>query len=857
MSPLPLNTPGPRTRADARDEGRDAPTGRRLRDVRAALVWMRLFVLLIAMIVPTVASAQAPVAAEGLVTRVTVEGTRRIDEAVVLAAIGLRRGERLTPEKVRRDLKAVHGTGFFRDVRFELVPEGEGYALVVIVEEKPAVREVLVEGSRRIKEEDVREVLDIRSFSVLNQAAVNTSIQAVRDLYMEKGFYLAEVQARIEPVADDQVDVVFDIVEGRKVLVQSIEFTGNDNLPDSRIKRFLQIKEGGFLPWLSSAGTFRRDLLEADAQTVSAVYLEEGYVDVQVQPPNVYLSPDKRYIFITYHVDEGQQYDIGAVDAMGDFDESEGLTKQAVMEIIAGRPVHQIQEEQWREVEERRRLINLNVDFEGRGPSLDEGDVFKFSEVHRVMAAIESLYQDQGYAFVNVVPLTDPDPERQVVNVTFAIERGEKVRIGRIHITGNDPTFDKIVRREILINEGDIYRGSLIQASRMRLQRLGFFNEVNVSTPRGDGPDVLDLNLQVSEQPTGSFSLGMGYSNLESFVLTANVSKNNFLGLGYNMAAAINWSGLRQQGNLSFFDPHFLDSRWNLSISLYSISRSFQLDEFQRGGSLGVGRYLDARNDVELRFTYTMEDVGLNNIDPYRRRMLGGELYRNGLTSSIGINFQVDKRNNRIFPTQGWLASASSSLAGGFRLDDDRLLSLFGGDFNFMEHRFNVRFYQPIVPNSDLLVFRVNSTVGILHSTDGTILPFIHRYRAGGINSVRGYNWFSLGPFERAPATEDPTRADDKIIVGGSKTWVNNFELEMPLIRQAGIKAVVFFDAGNAFGDPWEQGPFNPLALRSAYGAGLRWQSPIGPLRFEYGIPINPREDERRSVFDFSIGSFF
>src|SRR5690606_18523013 len=208
---------------------------------------------------PADAWAQAPVPAEGTVTQVRVEGTRRVDEAVVLAAIGLRAGEQLTPEKVRRDLAAVYATGFFEDVRFELVPDGGGVALIVIVDEKPAIREVQLTGASRVSEEDVREVIDVRAFSVLNQAALDDSVEAIRELYVEKGYYLADIEAQIIPVNDDQVDVRFTIVEGRKVLVQSIEFTGNEHIPDSRIKRFLGIREAGFLPFLTSAGTFQRD----------------------------------------------------------------------------------------------------------------------------------------------------------------------------------------------------------------------------------------------------------------------------------------------------------------------------------------------------------------------------------------------------------------------------------------------------------------------------------------------------------------------------------------------------------------------------------------------------------------------
>jgi outer membrane protein insertion porin family len=809
-------------------------------------------------------AAMPPVPAEGTVSGVSVEGPRRIEEAAVLAAIGLRKGEELTPEKVRRDLRSVYALGFFDDVVVETLVEDDGVRVVFLVEEKPSVREVKIEGEKKIDEDDIREALDVRAFNVLNEATLRENRNAIRDLYVEKGYYLVDIDVTTEVVGDDQVDVVFNIKENRKVLVQRVDFTGNDHIPSSKIKRFMQIREGGFVPWLTSSGTFKRELLDADKQTVAAVFLEEGYIDVQVDPPKVYLSPDKRYIFISYHIVEGEQYDIGALDAVGDFVEDEGLTQEAVMQIIAGRQVADVQEEQWRDAEERNDRLFA---FEREGSKLTPGEVFRSSSLQMVRASIESFYQDQGYAFVNVVPLTDTHVEERLVDVTFQVEKGEKFRIGKINITGNQPTFDKVVRREIQIVEGDIYRGSLIRASQSRLERLGFFDEVNISTPRGDGRDVLDFNVQVSEQPTGSFSLGMGYSNLESVVITANMSKNNFLGLGYVMSAAINYSKLRKQGNLSFLDPYFLDTRWTFKIDFFSIDRQFQrvyqgqADEFQRGGSFGVGRYLDKRDDMQLRVDYTIEDVGLNNIDAFRKRMFGGDLYRNGLTSTLGLSFNVDKRNNRIFATQGLFASASTALSGGLRLNDDQVLSLLGGDFNFIESKVNVRYFQPLIPNTDQLVFRVNATFGHLASTDGRIVPFIHRFRAGGINSVRGYNWYSLGPTMRLVASDDPVRADDKIPVGGNQIWVNNIEIEQPIVRSAGINGVVFFDAGNAFGDPLgiEQVPVwkYPSQLRFAYGMGVRWRSPIGPLRFEYGIPVAPRDDERRGVFDFSIGSFF
>ncbi|MBT3217806.1 MAG: outer membrane protein assembly factor BamA [Proteobacteria bacterium] len=815
---------------------------------------LRMLILTMMLLLAMPVYAAPPVPASGRITRVAVQGTKRIEEAAVLAAIGMRQGELLTAEKVRRDLKSVYGTGFFRNVIVESVAEGDGVAVVFLVEEKPAIRDVKYEGNKKIDDDDIEEALNLRAFSVLNEAEVKKNISQIRDLYVEKGFYLVDIDVETVAVTDDSVELTFRIQENRKVIVQRVDFTGNDNLPASKIKRFLQIKEGGFAPWLTNTGHFRRDYLESDRQTVSAVFLEEGYVDVRVEQPKVYLSPDKRYIFVSYHIDEGEKYKIGSLDVEGDFAPEEGLTKEAVLEVIGGRKVADIQDELWR-VEEGKKARPRSL--EAKGPHMLSGDDFKYSAVHMVMSAIADLYSDQGYAFVNVVPYTNPNPEDTTVDITYDIEMGEKVRIGRINITGNDPTFDKVIRREILINEGDIYRGSLIRASRVRLERLGFFEEVNISTPRGDGENVLDVNVGVIEQPTGSFSLGLGYSNLENFVLTGNVSKNNFLGLGYIMSAAANISGLRRQGNISFVDPHFLDSKWTFSIHGFSITREFALNEYQRGGSVAIGRYLDERDDILLRAEYTMEDVGLTSLDAFRMRLLGGELYRNGFTSSIGLSLSVDKRNNRLFPTQGVFASASTAMAGGFRINDDKVLSIMGGQFNFVESRFNFRFYQPLIKDSDQLVLRFNSSLGWIVSTDGMPIPFIHRYRAGGINSVRGYNWYSLGPTIRSLQNEDPVRADDSLIVGGTQTWTNMLELEAPIIRAAGISGVVFFDAGNAFGDPYGGDNINPAHLRMAYGMGVRWRSPMGPMRFELGIPIKPREDEKKSVFDFSIGTNF
>ncbi len=826
----------------------------------------------------------APGAAVGRVASIQVTGLRRLEEAVIRAAVQTHVGDNLGAWMIQRDIQAIYGTGVVDDVRVDVSPAADGAGVVVTyeVDEKSAVREVKIEGNKKIDEDSLREAIDIIGFEVLNETQVQSNVAAIRAKYTEKGYYLVRVEPKITPVGRDQVDLTFVITEGRKVLVRAIEITGNENLSDRKIRRFLQTKQAGPLGWLTNTGAFKEESLENDTQIVRQLYLEEGYVQVKVDPPKVYLTPDKRAITISVHVEEGPQFQLGEIRVEGDFVPEQGLTPAAAMEIVAGETARTVRQRYERakkkagdgplpEGWEKGRDGWLS--FNERHPPLKRGDTFKLSTLQAAMSELSDLYGDAGYAFPNVTPIDDADVEAKIVDFTLQVEKGDRYRLGRIDITGNDPTFDKVVRREIPINEAEIFKKSAVTEARARLDRLGYFEEVkieytNVKRGEGESPGSLDLAVDVSEQPTGSFSVGAGFSNLENFMFTGNVSKNNFLGLGWTMRAELNLSRKRQQWNLSFFDPYFLDSRWTLSVDTFSIARQYIEDEYQRGGSLSVGRYLDRRDDVRLAATYTFQDTGLSTIDPYKQSLLGGDLFRNGLTSTLGMNLSVDKRNNRVNATRGILASASAELTGGFRINDEEVLSLLGGDFNFAEFKGNFRYYYPVSPKGDWLIFKYNGTLGAIMSTDGTVVPYIHRNRAGGINSVRGYDWYSLGPAIRTTGydsgyrssfsgSDDPVSSEDRLVVGGNQIWVNNFELESPIIKAAGISLVTFFDAGNAFGDPWGEGYINPLELRYSYGFGVRWLSPMGPLRFEWGFPINPLEDERKSVFDFSIGSLF
>ena len=830
-----------------------------------------------------------PVEVSGHIAQVQFSGLRRVEEAAMMAAIGMRVGELVSAGKIRRDLVNIYDSGFIDDVRVDVSPaEGppvHGQRQVIVtftVVEKPAIRDVIISGNKKIDEDGLREVIDIPPFVVLNQADITENIARMRDKYLEKGFYLVEIDPIIHEVGEDTVELEFKVKENKKVRVQRIDIVGNENVPDRKLKKFMQTKEAGVMPWLSSKGVFNEALLQADTAMLQQVFQEHGYADVKVEPPTTYLSRDKRFVYATVHVTEGVKYKIGRISIDGDFDPEKGLSKEAVRRVLEGTSAKEVR--LWYDKAKRKAAKDSDdenpppkqgwdrkrpafLDLERNKP-VRTGDDYKLSTIMVARAQLADLYGEEGYAFANISPVPTTHPEDAVVDLNFSISKGERMWIGRIDITGNDPTFDKVIRREIPINEGELYSTSKINDAQMRLNRTGYFESVALSTPKSTEEQTLDMKVDVTSQPTGSFSIGAGFSSIENFMFTANVQKNNFLGLGYVMAAAAQLSGYRQTANFNIYDPYFLDSRWTLRMGAYLMQEQFVETKVSRGLNFGVGRYLDARDDHKLELTYAISGTTQPNLAVFKTRLYGGELFDDGTSSTGGLSYTLDKRNNRLQATKGYLGQLSGTLTGGWRTGDDKVMSLFGGDFNYYQLQANLRTYYPLV-KSHALVFKYNVSLGHMGSTDGRIIPWIHRYQVGGMTTIRGYDWYSLGPSIRASGyrqgsshftwtgSDDPTAADDRLVIGGVRSWVNNFEVEASIVRQAGISAVIFFDAGNAYGDVWGRGAIDASDLRAAYGFGIRWFSPMGPLRFEWGFPIDPRSDERGVVFDFSMGSMF
>ena len=798
-----------------------------------------LCLLLIASLLPSGAAAHHSVGQ--VVREIRVEGNSKVETEAILDNVDIAPGDRLRVEAVQRAIRDIYRLRYFKDVRVEAEdsPEG-GIVLVIKVREKPAVREVVLEGNKKVTTDDIKEVMTIKPFSILDEARVRSTQRKIEELYLDKGFFLAEVETTLEGGSNNEVTVKYTVREGRKVLVKQIDIVGNDALTDGYIKQRLQTKGAGILPGIGQAGTYRREVLETDTEIIAYLYSAFGYVDVQVSQPEVFLSPDKRWVYATIHVEEGEQYRVGTIEVQGDpldvREDGHVVPFDELMELVKTTP----------------------------------GEVYNRIQVAEDVQRLVDRYSSEGYAFANVIPLPRQDRERKVIDLVFDVQKGNVIYLEDVVITGNLATWDKTIRREVALIEGSVFRGSEIERTRRRLERLGYFEDIKITTPRGVDADTLDLAIDVTEKPTGTFSLGAGFSSVESFVFTANVSRANFLGLGYTMALSANLSlgrNLRERGlfrgensqqNISFqiFDPYFLDSRWTASLSVFAINRTYLLSEFSRGMNIAFGHYLDKGNDdAQFSLRYGVETVGLTALRPAQKQAYGGQLYRSGTKSSLTASLIIDKRDNRIAPTKGWYFTTSAELAGGFRISEDQVLNILGGDFRFARLQLNLRGYYPL--GTPLVVARANFSLGWISSLDGTLVPFTERYRSGGINSIRGFSPLSLGPQIRHLVNSDPVHSARSSAIGGTFSLVTNLEIEFPVIPPAQVRGVVFFDLGNAFGGLYGNEAPRLDEVRLSAGFGIRWRSPMGPLRFEWGFPIGRKPGERSQVFEFTIGSFF
>lgn len=797
-------------------------------DARPRLAWplSAAVALALALAAPAARAEDGPP-----IAAVEVEGNRRVEADAVRAAVS-RKGTPLDLKKLDGDVRALMRLGFFDDVVVELTGPRDAPVLVFRVSERPTVKEATIVGNDELSKDDLKDTVEVKPFSMLDPVAIKKDVKKIQEKYVEKGYFLAEVTWRLEELPDNQVAVRYVVNERAKVMVKEIRFLGNRRVSAETLKAAMLTQEGGMLAAFTSAGTYREDMFQRDLAVLSGVYLDQGYINAKIGKPAIALSPDKRDLFITIPVEEGEQYTLGKLSFGGQL-----LGEEARLQ----------------------KLLQSK-----------SGQLFSRSRIGADLFAVGDVYKDLGYAYANVTPLTSLDPEKRIVDVTFEVQPGQKCRFERIEIIGNDKTRDKVIRRELRIYEGEYYGATPIKQSKTRVTALGFFETVEISTKKGSAEDLIVATVEIKEKATGSFQLGAGYSSYENFILTGQISQQNFLGWGQTLSLNVQWSSLRQLGQIQFVEPYFLDTRWTFAFDVYATESYYST--FSRravGGNMtwgyelsGLARwwpYAKRLEDMRIFATYKNEYVNVTGSSLVTA--LANSQLRSGTTSSLTLAWQWDKRDNRLFPTSGFYASASAELAPPVLAPS----GLFGEKVNlFSRYALDLRGYQPVIWG---VVARGKLTMGLIRNWDTSKdVSVSERFYIGGINSVRGYRFYSIAPREQVPCdTVDPVRSTTCAVAqGGNKQVIINLELEFPLAASAGIKGVVFADAGNVFASGRWDDPSVPYSLYRSVGFGFRWTSPIGPLRFEWGIPLDRRKDQRSGAytdqaldFQFTIGNFF
>ncbi len=792
----------------------------------------------------TLPTSEAEQVAGQPILAIEVAGNRRVTREDILSYLRERVGTAFDPGTLRQDVRELWNSGFFDDVEVDLTRADEGVVLRFLVRERPSIQRIEIEGNDKIDDEDIEEGIELRKDTILSPAAVARSIQKIRDLYAEKGYFLAEVESEIIPQKNNEVVVKLTVTEHGAVTVKRVTFIGNDHVSDRELREVMLTGKESILRF-GSGGPYRQDAFERDIAMLSALYYDRGYLEVAVATPRVMLTPDRSGIEISITIEEGPRYRIRQLRV---YERGEG---GAEVEPING----------------RRHLRNL--------VRAQPGDYFNRAELLEDLQAIRTMYRDHGFANVEASPETRLDEARHEVDVVVPVVRGPLVRFERIEFRGNTKTRDRVLRRELEVEEGQPFHETNLEDSRKRITALGYFERVDVSTEEGSAPDRLRVYIEVTERPTGTFQVGVGFSSIENFIATAQVQQANFFGHGQNVSLQGQISGLRRQANLQFIEPYLLNSRFSMSVDLFDQLRIYtDFAQSSLGGALTFGYPLiEPKLAASLTYTGTYDEVSTENqstffgtssgISVFRRLPLAN-LFNDGFTSSVRPAITLDTRDNRLFPTAGVYLRGSTELA----------TSVLGSENQFLRHRGIARFYFPLPKK---IVLKLNLEAGHVTSPTADGVPIFARFFLGGILDLRGYRFRTVGPRLPLTSSTDPNSAPytGGANIGGNLMYVQNLELEFPIVESLNVRGVIFTDAGNAWNleqnyceaaqgnaipavqQPCFDGLSTLARMRTSYGAGFRWFSPMGPLRFEWGFPIRRLPTEEPRVFEFTIGNFF
>jgi outer membrane protein insertion porin family len=800
------------------------------------------------------------------VDSIVVEGNRRVEAATIRSYFKAGPGGRLDAQIIDDAYKALYATGLFQDVRISQA----GGRIVVTVFENPVINRIAFEGNRKIKDEQLKPEIQSKERGTLSRPIVQSDVQRISELYRRSGRFDVHIEPKIIELPNSRVDLVFEINEGQKTDIKTIQFVGNRAYSGYRLKDEIKTSETGLLSFLQTTNIYDPDRLEADRELLRRFYLKHGYIDVRVVSALGEYDPGRQGFLVTFTIEEGEQYRVGAIDVRSTIPSLDP------------------------------RLVRPRLRF-------SEGDVYNAEAIEKTVEDMTIEAARQGFAFASVRPGADRNPQVRLVNLVFTVEEGQRAYIERINIRGNTKTRDYVIRREFDVAEGDAYNRALINRAERRLKNLNYFKNVRISSEPGSAPDRVVVNVDVEEQSTGELSLAGGYSTSDGALAEASIGERNLFGLGLAAKASVTYGQHSKGATVSFVEPYLLGYRLALGLDLYAKEQlpsnfiSYQTDTVGAGLRLGFAlredltfqaRYaiyrqqvklpanLDNCNNINPDFISTfptpnlwnngnpattfpgLAGAGTNNMNcyadgeaslPVKVELSAGPV----VTSLVGYTLLYNTVDDNRNPTAGVAAALNQDFAG------------VGGDVRFIRESADFRRYYEVY----------NDIVGVLHLQAGVIrgwgngsadfgqlgntgVRMLDNFQMGP-NLVRGFAPAGIGP-------RDLTLGTTNDALGGTNYWGSSVEFQAPLLwtpKDFGIKFAAYADAGalwNYLGPTTSPltgetmtASSSSMFVNSSVGVGLLWASPFGPIRFDLAYPITKRSYDRTQVFRFSGGTSF
>jgi len=729
---------------------------------------------------------------------IRVEGAQRLESETVLSYLTLAKGDQATPDKIDASLKALYATGLFADVSIDM---DEGI-LTVKIQENPIVNRVTYEGNDAISTEDLEKEVQLKPRLVYTLPRVQKDVQRILDLYRRSGRFGALVEPKLVRLEQNRVDVIFEITEGKHTGVRHIRFIGNEHYDESDLRSIINTRESAWWRFFSTSDFYDPDRTNYDRELLRRFYLNEGYVDFRVVSAVAELTPERDAFFLTFTVEEGPRYTFGKIKLTSDIKGLDGESLRAQL-------------------------------------TTKEGDWYNADAVEKSIAKLTEALGDMQYAFVDITPEVDRHRDSLKVDLNYHIKEGPRVYIGRIDVTGNSRTLDKVIRREMQLAEGDPFSTTKINRSQQRIKDLGFFEDVKVTPSEGAQPDRSNLKVEVKEKSTGEISLGAGFSSSDGPLGDFSIRERNFLGRGQDVRLGATVSGVSRQFDLSFTEPYFLDRKLSAGVDIFHTMRDNQNLSSYNVTNTGFATRFGYPLSEELRqlVSYTLRKDDISDVPSTASRFVR-EQEGASILSMVGQELTYDTRDSRLDPTKGYVTRLNTDFAG------------LGGSHKFVRAKLGGSQYYEVV---EKYVLSASAEAGYVWGL-GQDVRISDRFFLGG-DTLRGFEFGGMGPRDLTGGANDA--------LGGNRFTRATLELSMPtfLPDDLGFRGHVFMDAGTLGANdetPLSTDEFKDEEnVRASVGIGMTWDSPFGPVRLDLAQPVLKKDYDKVENVHFSFGTKF